>query len=146
LWGNFLLLERVPMAADADRWIDRFRAEFPGAEHMALGFDGAEGTIDDLAAFAERGMSCEASTVMTASAVREPPRPNREAIYRQLRSDDDWTQSVELRVACNDEHEERAYREFATVKAATYRALADAGHGGWFGAFLDGRLVMPRPW
>lgn len=140
-WGNFLLLERVPMAADTDRWIERFRTEFPGAEHMALGFDGADGTVDDLAAFAERGVRCEALTVMSASAVNEPPRPNREALYRQLRSHDDWAQSVELRVACNNEQEERAYREFATLKVATNRTLAEAGHGGWFGAFLDGQLV-----
>jgi ribosomal protein S18 acetylase RimI-like enzyme len=86
-------------------------------------------------------MRCEALTVMSASSVREPPRPNRAAIYRQLRSDDDWAQSVELSVACNDEQEERAYREFATLKVATNRTLAEAGHGGWFGAFLDGQLV-----
>jgi ribosomal protein S18 acetylase RimI-like enzyme len=140
-WGNFLLLSQVPPAADTDGWLERFATEFPEAAHVALAFDGVDGRVEDLAAFTERGLRCEASTVMGASVVAEPPRPNREATYRQLTSDDDWAQSVELRVACNDEQEEAAYREFATLKVATNRALTEAGHGGWFGAFLDGALL-----
>ena len=75
-WGNFLLLSQVPAAADTDRWLERFAAEFPDAEHVALGFDGVDGQVADLASFTERGMHCETSTVMTATAVHEPPRPN----------------------------------------------------------------------
>jgi ribosomal protein S18 acetylase RimI-like enzyme len=140
-WGNFLLLAQVPPAADTDMWLERFAAEFPQAEHVALAFDGVDGRVEDVAAFTERGLRAEASTVMSASVVHEPPRPNHEATYRRLTSDDDWEQSVELRVACNDLQEEQAYREFATIKVATNRALAEAGHGGWFGAFVDGRML-----
>jgi GNAT superfamily N-acetyltransferase len=141
-WGNFLLLEHAPQARDTDVWLDRFAAEFPDAGHVALGFDGVDGRVGDAAALTEHGLRVETATVMTATAVRAPPRPNREATYRLLRSDDDWAQSVELRVACrDDEHDEEAYREFSLRKAATNRALVDAGHGGWFGAFVDGRLL-----
>ena len=140
-WGNFLLISQVPAAADTDKWLERFAAEFPDVEHLALGCDGSHGRIEDLAAFTERGLRCDASTVMNASAVHEPPRPNREATYRQLTTDDDWAQSVELNLACNDEHEEQAHREFVTRKAATNRALVEAGHGGWFGAFVGGALL-----
>jgi ribosomal protein S18 acetylase RimI-like enzyme len=140
-WGNFLLLSQVPAPGDIDGWLNRFAAEFPDAKHLALGFDGGSGRIEDLAAFTERGLQCDASTVMSASAVHEPPRPNRDATYRQLTSDDDWAQSVELNLAANDEREEETHREFVTLKTATNRALTDAGHGGWFGAFVDGALV-----
>lgn len=140
-WGNFLLLSQVPPAEDTDRWLALFAAHFPDAEHIAFGFDGLDGQVESLTAFAERGLSCEASTVMSASVVHEPPRPNRDATYRQLSSDDDWAQSVELSVACNDRQTETAYRKFAVQKAATNRGLTQAGHGGWFGAFLDGVLV-----
>ena len=140
-WGNFLLLPAVPPAADVDGWLGRFSSEFPVAAHVALGFDAVEGQLDDLAAFAARGLSCEASTVMTATAVHAPPRPNREATYRQLVSDDDWAPSVELRLACDDERDEAVHQDFVTRKAATNRALVEDGHGQWFGAFLDGRLV-----
>jgi ribosomal protein S18 acetylase RimI-like enzyme len=139
-WGNFLLLDRPPAAADTDRWLDRFVAALPDAKHRAFAVDGVDGTLADLAGFAERGMRVEASTVMTATSVRPPERPNRDATYRRLESDDDWAQCLELRIACNDT-DEVGYEQFAARKVATERAGAEAGHGGWFGAFLDGRLV-----
>jgi ribosomal protein S18 acetylase RimI-like enzyme len=140
-WGNFLLVSHVPRADDTDGWLDRFAAEFPTAEHVAIGFDGVDGRLEDLAAFGDRGLRCEASSVMCASAVHEPPRPNREATYRELRSDEDWAQSIELRVICRDEREEANFLDFATRKVESNRALVDAGHGAWFGAFVDGVLV-----
>jgi ribosomal protein S18 acetylase RimI-like enzyme len=141
-WGNFLLLPRVPPTAHVDRWLDRFAAEFPGTAHVALGFDGVDGRAESLSAFVDRGLKTEAATVMTASAIHEPPRPNREATYRQLSSDADWVQSVELNALCNHEEEEEVgYRKFAARKVATNRAMVAAGHGAWFGGFLDGQLV-----
>ena len=141
-WGNFLLLHEVPPPPQARVWVDRFAATFPDAEHVALGFDGTQGSVADLAGFAAAGLAVEAQTVMTATSVHEPPRPNRDATYRRLGSERDWAASVELRVACEDRGvEPTAYRRFAEAKVATQRRLAAAGHGGWFGAFVDGRLV-----
>jgi GNAT superfamily N-acetyltransferase len=142
-WGNFLLLSRVPPPEETDAWFARFEAEFPNAEHRAFGFDGVDGRVSDLAEFAQRGMHCETATVMSASGVHPPPRPNHEATYRKLSSDDDWAQSIALRVACNDdeENDDPGHLEFTTLRAATNRALTVAGHGAWFGAFVDGRLL-----
>jgi GNAT superfamily N-acetyltransferase len=78
---------------------------------------------------------------MTATSVHEPPRPNRDATYRQLSSDDDWVQLVDLQMATmDDSHEPDAYRRFSEAKVATVRAMTGEGHGGWFGAFEDGVL------
>jgi ribosomal protein S18 acetylase RimI-like enzyme len=140
-WGNYLLLSGVPAEPDTDRWLDRFRAEFPAADHVALGFDAPDGRVEQLSAFAERGIKCIAGTVMQASEVREPPRPNRDAIFRQLTADADWAQSLELTVACNDQQEAAAHLTFAVDKLETTRAMVDAGHGAWFGAFVDGELL-----
>jgi RimJ/RimL family protein N-acetyltransferase len=140
-WGNFLLLSGVPAAADVDYWLARFAAEFPEASHLTFGFDGVDGQAADLAAFADRGLSCEAATVMSAATVTEPPRPNRDAVYRALRTDDDWAQSLALEIAANDDQDEADFVEFITPKVATNRAMTEAGHGAWFGAFLDGQLV-----
>lgn len=140
-WGNFLLLSAAPEGDEADHWLARFAAAFPSAEHVAIGVDGVDGDVARLTPFAERGLRVEASTVMTATSVHEPERPNREAVYRRFDSDDDWAQSVELELATDDEHEPEAHREFVTRKVATDRALVETGNGGWFGAFLDGRLV-----
>lgn len=140
-WGNFLLLREVPPHGEAGAWLERFAREFPEARHVALAVDGVDLAPDDLAELSERGLSVDASTVMTAAEAHDPQRPNTEATFRTLDLDEDWAQSVELQVACDEEYEPRAYRQFAERRAATNRALVRAGHGAWFGAFLDGRLV-----
>jgi ribosomal protein S18 acetylase RimI-like enzyme len=141
-WGNFVLFSGPPAQGDAERCLGVFEREFPDAGHLALGFDGVDGTVDDLAEFAAAGHSPEASSVMTASAVHEPPRPNRDAVYRTLESDDDWAQLVELNVVNrDDDQDEEGHRVYATAKTATNRQLVAAGHGEWFGAFVDGRLL-----
>ena len=141
-WGNFLLLDRVPAPDSAKEWVERFAAEFPSARHIALGFDATDGEAEDLEAFASLGLKTEAQTVMTATEVHEPKSWNDDADYRPLQSDEDWQQSVELRVLCVDpELDPVSYRDFAAAKVRTNRQLVEAGHGKWFGAFLDGRLV-----
>lgn len=140
-WGNFLLLDRAPAAADAPRWLERFVAAFPGAGHVAFGVDGTSGRVGDLQPWTAAGLVAEAQSVMTAAAVR-PPRRTAAAECRALSSDGDWAQSVELRVRCHDGPEEpAAFRAYATAQAQTRRQLVEAGHGGWFGAFADDRLV-----
>jgi ribosomal protein S18 acetylase RimI-like enzyme len=78
---------------------------------------------------------------MTARSVHEPPRPNREAEYRRLESDDDWAQRVRLAASCNDDFPPEQYFTFAARKAAYERGLTEEGHGVWWGAFLEGRMV-----
>ena len=137
-WGNFLLLAQPPTADEVPGWLDRFAATFPASRHLAFGVDGAHGSVDDLAALRDAGLSTEAMTVMTATSVHEPPRPNREATYRPLVSDDDWTQQVELGLAGEDEHHSV---EFVTAKTDAERSLTGRGIGAWWGAFVDGRLL-----
>ena len=55
-WGNFLLLARPPGREETDAWLERFAAEFPDARHVALGVDGIDGAVADLAGFTERGL------------------------------------------------------------------------------------------
>jgi ribosomal protein S18 acetylase RimI-like enzyme len=141
-WGNFLLLDAVPSAEDSQRWLDRFAAEFPDADHVALGFDGTAGTVAELAWFTDRGYSAEASTVLIATAVHAPRHVGTGAVYRPLASDADWADSVELRMRCDaGEHPAAIHRSFVTATARTNRELAESGHGAWFGAFVDDQLV-----
>lgn len=141
-WGNFLLLPRVPAEDEIDGWSARFAAEFPTAAHVAMGFDGTAGRIEDLAGFARRGFTADASSVLTATDVREPARPNRDADIRRLGTDDDWTQAVELPLRCHDDGTGPGIqREFTTTRVAGIRRLVEAGSGAWFGAFVDGLLV-----
>ena len=139
-WGNFLLLAAPPAPGEARRWVERHAAAFPGSHHLALGFDGTRGTVAELSGFVELGLSAEAQTVMTATSVL-PGVPHPEAECRALVSDDDWRQCVELQVRCNDREDPALHRPYAEARAQTHRRLVAAGHGGWFGAFVDGRLA-----
>jgi ribosomal protein S18 acetylase RimI-like enzyme len=140
-WGNFLVLAGPPPADRVDRWLERFADEFPDAAHIAIAFDGVDGSRDDVSAFVERGLRIEADAVMTATSVHEPPRPNRVADYRALAGEDDWTQLVDLRMACVDEDLDPAeYHDFTVAKVETVRRLVESGAGAWFGAFEEGRL------
>ncbi len=142
-WGNFLLLEGVPAADDCQRWLDRFAATFPDAQHIAMGFDGTSGALTDLGWFTARAFSAEALAVMTARALRRPVHVNRDVVYRELHTDDDWVASVDLRARCAADSDRHAAssREFDTARARTNRRITEAGQGRWFGAFIDGQLV-----
>ena len=141
-WGNFLLLSGPPAGEQVDHWLEVFRREFPDASHVALGVDGTEDSVDVLSPLAARGFEVNGDAVMTATAVHEPPRPNRDATYRPLAGDDDWEQLVDLRMACIGEGLDPAdYHEFVTAQVDTARRLTEAGHGAWFGAFGSGRLL-----
>jgi GNAT superfamily N-acetyltransferase len=136
-WGNFLLLRNLEPGSGGS-WLARFAAEFPDARHTALGLDQTDaGTVDpsELA-----GMTMERNAVMTATSVHAPPHPNTEAVFRTLEGDADWRQSFELAAAVYA-GELGGDAEFLTARLAATRALAEAGHGAWFGAFLDGTLV-----
>jgi ribosomal protein S18 acetylase RimI-like enzyme len=141
-WGNFLLLGAVPGTDGEDVWLDRFASEFPDAAHVALGVDGTDNHVADLHGFAARGLQVIESTVMTSTDVRAPAHQNDEAVYRRLHSDQDWVQSIELHLRCEERpFNPDAYRAYVTTKATTNRQVTEAGDGGWFGAFVDDRLV-----
>ncbi|HET7431027.1 MAG TPA: GNAT family N-acetyltransferase [Nocardioides sp.] len=137
-WGNFLLLAAPPEPGSADHWVATARAEFPASRHVALGVDGSDGTLADLAPLKEAGFTTETSVVMTATSVHLPPRPNTEAEMRPLTSDDDWNQQVALSMAGEPEHYSLP---FAAARELANRAHTEAGRGLWWGAFVDGRLV-----
>lgn len=140
-WGNFVLLDRPPTAAEVPSLLADLDATFPESHHRAIGIDGTVARVDELAPLQEAGLSVDVATVLTARATQPPPRPDTEASYRPLVGDDDWRQRVMLSARCNEDRPAAEYLRFATARAATDRALTEAGHGAWWGAFLDGRLV-----
>jgi GNAT superfamily N-acetyltransferase len=138
-WGNFLLMPESALSDEAHRWISRFAEAFPGAPHVAIGVDGTGGCTALPASYVGAGFQLECCTVLTATAVRAPPYRNEAAQYRPLETEVDWQQAVELRTACADEP--AGPREFSERRVADQRRVAEAGHGAWFGAFLNGRLA-----
>jgi GNAT superfamily N-acetyltransferase len=138
-WGNFLLLS-PPKPGQAASWVAAFAAEFPAARHVAIGIDVTEISPVDIGEYVDQDLRLERSSVLTAQELAEPPRPNRQAAYRELSGDDDWRRSAELTAAVNA-GEPGSDPEFLHARVAAERALAEAGHGCWFGAFADGDLV-----
>jgi hypothetical protein len=100
-WGNFLLLPAAAAHGPAEPWLDLFRTELPGAGHLALGLDGTGVPEPDFGSFAAAGLELVEENVLTASALREPPRPDRDAMIRPLAGDQDWQQAVELQASCD---------------------------------------------
>jgi hypothetical protein len=139
-WGNFLLLAEPPEPGSAGRWLERFAAEFPGARHIALGVDTADGDAVVPADFIEVGLEPERCVALTATELREPRHVNREVQIRPLGSGDDWQQTVdlEMRVFGSDEVSDS---EYYRGRAESRRRIAEQGLGAWFGAFAGGRLV-----
>ena len=130
-WGSFLLLRSMP--EQAHPWLEVFAAEFPGARHLTLGIDSGDATTGETL----DGMRAQ---VLTAASVREPPFPHTSAVVRKLVGDDDWRQATLLRSLITAGGP-GADPRFLNARVAAERALAEAGHGWWFGAFVDGELA-----
>ena len=139
-WGNFLLLESPPKPGETGCWLKTFSAEFPQARHVALGIDVTEASDVDPTEMLSHGMRPEQTAVLTARDVHEPPHLNRAAKIRALAGDSDWRQAAELRTAVN-EGQPGCEPAFLQARIQAERALTEAGHGTWFGAFADGSLV-----
>jgi GNAT superfamily N-acetyltransferase len=144
-WGNFLLFDRPPAPGDDERWPRLFAEEIgapPRVRHQTFGWDSPEGDAGAADAFVARGFRLIHSSVLTASAVTPPPHAAVEIAVRALESQDDWRQATENQIRCREqEHDEAGYRVFKEAEMRRYRTMALAGHGAWFGAFLDGVLV-----
>ena len=141
-WGNFYLLAAPPAADEVDALVAAYDADFGSSLHRAFGVDGVADHGPALDALVAAGPERDVATVMTATSVHPPARPNPEAEYRRLETDDDWAQRVENSWAVNaDEYARDEYLPFATAKAVTERAVVEEGHGAWWGAFVDGRLT-----
>jgi len=139
-WGNFLLYRRPFAPGDTKARLETFHQEFPAAKHVALGIDSVDSAIGAEDEVTAAGFEIERNVVMTASEVLAPSRPNEQSTYRFLSSDDDWEQLVQQSLATAPMVVEEGYEDFTRRKLVAKRALVEAGHGRWFGAFDGDRL------
>ena len=135
-WGNCLIFNRAPKLEDTDMWLTMFRAEHPTAKHIAIGWDeDAPGATSGFLA-AVPGLEFMPASVLTAKALHAPRYPNTAAELRPLQSDADWAARLELTMAVKDYG-----LEYSSRDNVNRRKQVQSGHGAWFGAFLEGRLV-----
>jgi ribosomal protein S18 acetylase RimI-like enzyme len=143
-WGNFLLFKRAPTSADLEPWLQAFKLEHETATHIALGWDDPENK-GDVTAFTEAGFDFDQSIVMTAQAVHQPPKINTDCQIRPLEKPD-WLEWIKMECAVNDAlpegiREGDGYQTFIERKGAELERMSAAGHGHFWGAFLDNKLV-----
>ena len=140
-WGNFHLLARPPAPDEVAAVLAAYDADFPDGAFRTFGVDGTTEQSALVEPLVAAGFNLDRATVMTATSVHPPPRPDSTAVYRTLTSDDDWSQRVEVSVAVDPEESAgEGYLAFATQRALAERRLCEERHGAWWGAFLDGQL------
>jgi GNAT superfamily N-acetyltransferase len=140
-WGNYLLLPSPFTAGGVAERLELFRSEFPEAKHVAFGIDSVDGVIGAEDELTAAGFDLERNTVMTASRVTEPARPNQAAQYRFLSGDDDWEQLTGLALATASMEVDAGYEEFTRLRTLASRGLVESGRAVWFGAFGGERLL-----
>ena len=140
-WGNILLLDGPPAPGTVSSWMSTFAREFPGAKHVALGVDGADGDAGDQAELVTAGLAIERNTVLSTGMTNPPPRPNQTAQFRILDSDADWLAALELQEAGHPDGPSQGWQGFLGRRLQARRQMQAQGLGAWFGAFQDGRMV-----
>lgn len=141
-WGNFLLLPAAPTMGDVEQWREWFTAEFPGATHQAYGLDTTDGVVGDPDALTALGVEVGTNAILTAESIAETPQPDAE--IRLLATDDDWSQLVDLDLAVyptEGESPDSAHLVYLRRRIGGQRSLTESGSSGWFGGFIDGKLV-----
>lgn len=145
IWGNFLVYRRPPGAGDLSRWSAAFRDAFEGdpeVRHQAFTWDEPGLPRPVPAEFAAAGFEVEPSSILTAARLRPGPHPNNELTIRPLVSEGDWESATRNQIRCRARGWEAAsYGRFKLRQMRAYRTVAEAGHGRWFGAFINDRLV-----
>jgi len=144
-WGNFLLFADPPRPGDIDRWTALFARDIgvpPAINHIAIGWDTISGERGDLQPFLDAGYEYSEFAVLTATVIHPSPKHNDAIVVRPVATDSEWQAVLREQVACRDApFSEAGYTLFKQHELNRYRAMADAGLGHWFGAFLGEQLV-----
>lgn len=141
-FGNFLLFEDGPRAADQTRWPQVFEENFAADPHVrhaafAWSIDEDPGHVEP---FLERGYTLQERAVLTADVPGEFAPPAGLHI-RPFRCENDWNKQLELGFATREAcYEREPYERFKTAQMAHHRAIT-ARFGAWLGAFEGERLA-----
>ncbi|MET3960144.1 GNAT superfamily N-acetyltransferase [Marmoricola sp. OAE513] len=132
-WGNFVLVTDRDAVDDPQRWLDVFEAEFPDAEHRAIGLVAAP---EDLGAWHALTLFLEpAEVLVTADPIGPGPLADGYEV-RPLTTEDDWGQSTRMRQLAFPDQD-----EFEETNTRSRVEVSRTGAVTWFGAFADGALA-----
>ena len=140
--GNRVIFRGSAVRPDAQ--VAQFRADFPAARHVRIGWDApglekGEGHSD----LEARGFEIDIADVLLChGAPLAAPVPQGISL-REIRSDADWAQVEALQIETGLEEGQaiETYGPFVAGRCKVRRQQSGAGHGAWFGAF-DGDLLV----
>jgi ribosomal protein S18 acetylase RimI-like enzyme len=145
-WGNFLIFPKPPTGFDDIKWIARFHEEIGAlqseSKHIALAVDApSPGKIP--LAFKDLGFEFLENATLVLDSL--PPAPAQAALDVQIRPID-YATELDALIALDmsdggDGYEPVGYEIFRRKQHARYAAMARAGMGSWFGAWLGDQLV-----
>ncbi len=143
-WGNLLYFKSSPTKDDFQSWINLFDREFnnPKIYHKTFAWDSLNGECGDIDEFLANGFELEKSIVLSTHKVHLPRKFNKELIVKEIKLDEKMVDVIDIQVAgANSKLSKSSWRSFYEVTMNNYNNLIKKGHGHWYGAFLDGRLV-----
>lgn len=139
-WGNYVLVTDPDAADDATRWVEVFRAQFPGAEHVSIGLP----RIPSPGSWEGTGLVIDTDDVLFTETVPERRLLAGGYSARPFESDADWSALVALDLAENTRtgtQEPGGFERFLRDQVRARRRIVTAGLAQWFGAFdVKGRL------
>ncbi len=143
-WGNFILVRDKLLDSDPTDWQDLFMSEFPSSAHIAIGLDTEQPPSESIRAGAEAlSLTVDVSAVLVPSRLIPPRQHTTNFELRQLSSDSDWSQLLEMRsrLEVGDEHFGPAYVPFQQRYCEETREMNQRSLEWSFGAFLGDRLL-----
>lgn len=138
-WGNFLIFPSPPTEIDQKRWESLFSKEFehqPKVKHQAFTWD-APKRGSNFSGFEQE----EASELTLTKAVK-PPHFNEKIEVLPIKTDAHWEAALYNQMSTRQESfAYEPYFRFKKAQMDRYRRMSEAGHGNWYGAFIEGQLV-----
>lgn len=139
--GNLLVFPEPPAAGDIERWQQLFRAEFaeiPGIGHEAFGWDSPTGELGATGPFESAGFAVLKTAVMTARTLKQPPHFNPELLVKPAETAADWDAAV---LSESNYAPDPAPNPRIAARLASYKGMARANEGYWYGALLEEKPV-----
>jgi ribosomal protein S18 acetylase RimI-like enzyme len=136
-WGNFVLVTDPDQVDEPRRWLELFEQEVPDADHRAIGLVAQPRDQD---AWRALDLELDHDDVLSTDHCPEPSDVPAGYLVKQIVDAIEWEQSTGLRVdefAPDNPRESQFERNVTEAR----RAMSEAGHVAWFGAFHGDRLA-----
>lgn len=144
-WGNYIIFNQAPQKGSFKEWTKIFDKEFgyySEPHHYVFTWDTGNEDKGEHQEFLNANFDLDTAIVLTASKLSLPLHINNLVEVRKISSDQDWNDVINLQTLFADpKFLNEEYKQFKQRQMTSYRKMAEAGMGSWFGAFIDDQLV-----